>query len=223
MKKYYLFFLCICLGFNAFGQKKDISGVYFSEDGTKIEIQGNELVYTEPEEHQPIWYNDTLAICKIKQLNKYILEVSSLEDFYDIFRTMEVVPSYRDLKTDSIKIVFQFPYSLCDLRISIEANNRFFSNDSADSNCVYIPKGTEKINFSITPKKGGTIHTVYGQSYGVRYLQSLEERIDPDADCITIKLPLLDNHFFEKYLVVREYIYVEGDILHWKDMDFKKR
>lgn len=222
MNKCFLLFFCFCLYCHAYGQKKDISGIYISDSSPKIEIKGEELIYTEHSDHLPIWHNDTLAICKIKQVDKHVWEISSLDSFYDIYRTMEIVPSYCHLSTDSVKVIFQFPYSLDDLRIKISTDMCFFSNDGVDSKCVYIPKGTEKIVFFISLEDGSIIHTVYGQSYGVRYLQSFEEHIDPNADCITIKLPLLDNHFFEKYLITREYIYVDGDKLYWKDKDFKK-
>lgn len=224
MKKYFLLFFCFCLYSHAFGQKKDISGIYFCESGYKLEIKGDELIYIEHSEHLPIWHNDTLAICKIKQVNKHVWEISSLDSFYDIYRTMEIVPSYCNLPTDSVKVIFQFPYSLGDLEISIATDMRFFSKDSVDSKCVYIPKGTEEIVFFIHPPKDGTVvHTPYGQAFGAISFQSFEEHIDPNADSITIKLPLLDNHFFEKYLITREYIYVDGDTIHWKDKNFIKK
>ena len=48
MKTRVLLYLYICFSLYAFGQKKDISGTYFSKSGTKIEIIGNELNYIIP-------------------------------------------------------------------------------------------------------------------------------------------------------------------------------
>ncbi len=221
MKTHLMFFIFVFLNINVFGQQNSLSGVYYSELGTKIEIKNGKFIYTEHQEHLPVWYNDTLAVCNLKQVGKQVWEISSLDSFYDIFRTMEIVPSYYKKQTDSIKVVFLFPYHLNDLRISIYVNNQTYSN-KCDSLCVYIPRGTSKITFCISRKGGNVIHTVYGQSYGVRYIHSFEENIDSNADCITIKLPLFDNSFFEKYFIPREYIYIEEDTIHWKDMDFKR-
>lgn len=126
MNKYFLLFFCFCLYCHAYGQKKDISGIYISDSSPKIEIKGEELIYTEHSDHLPIWHNDTLAICKIKQVDKHVWEISSLDSFYDIYRTMEIVPSYCHLSTDSVKVIFQFPYSLDDLRIKISTDMCFF-------------------------------------------------------------------------------------------------
>ena len=90
-------FFCFCLYCHAYGQKKDISGIYISDSSPKIEIKGEELIYTEHSDHLPIWHNDTLAICKIKQVDKHVWEISSLDSFYDIYRTMEIVICQRIL------------------------------------------------------------------------------------------------------------------------------
>lgn len=220
MKMYFLT-MCLCLSICAYGYKEDYSGTYVCESGARIEIKGDAFIYTEHLDHMPIWYNDTLSVCKIKRVDKHVLEISSLDSFYDVYRTMEISSSKNDFKSDSIEVSFQFPYSFNDLNISISTGDKNYYNNISRRH-VNIPKGTKKITFTIFPQKGGAIHTVYGQSYGVMYLQSFDEDIAPDADSITIKLPLLDNHFFEKYLITREYVYIDGDRLYWKDMNFKR-
>ena len=204
----------------------NINGTYTDEYGNKIVISGSKFVYIEkaPSTHNT-WENDTLAECIIKKISNNILKINSLDIYDTLYKTMEMHYSQTYSKDDSIKVVIECPYAGEDLNISISREGNFPSesyNNSRNCNYIYIPKNTKEIMLYIYPNSTKPIHTIRGQSFGLQELRFLAYLDDEKGDVI-IKIPILNNHFFEKYFIANEYVYIEEKkYIHWKGNIYKK-
>ncbi len=198
----------------------NLNGEYINDSGCKILISGSTMYYIERQDHNPLWYNDTLAICNIKVVNDHFFEISSQYPYVDIICNMKVSSSYTPQKKDSILIEFDYPYDWDDLMLSINIGLKtYYSNKKS----IQIPSSTKRFSFSIEPTLKRPIHTVEGQSYGIVCLAPIPINIEPSTNKIYISLPTLDNHFFEKYYIKSDYAYYDENIIKWKGNIYVKR
>lgn len=176
MKTRVLLYLYICFSLYAFGQKKDISGTYFSKSGTKIEIIGNELNYIIPQIHSPVWSNDTLAKCTFKWIDVDFIELNSTSPNILALKGLKVAQFSDSTINDSIKVSFLIPYQRSNLKISVYTNT-FKTFDfiySKSSSELMLPNNIESITFYIVPEHM-IPHTSDGLFYGIIGFDSFQE------------------------------------------------
>lgn len=224
MKTRVLLYLYICFSLYAFGQKKDISGTYFSKSGTKIEIIGNELNYIIPQIHSPVWSNDTLAKCTFKWIDVDFIELNSTSPNILALKGLKVAQFSDSTINDSIKVSFLIPYQRSNLKISVYTNT-FKTFDfiySKSSSELMLPNNIESITFYIVPEHM-IPHTSDGLFYGIIGFDSFQEyKIKKNINHISIEIPAIDDSFFEKYYVKGDYIKISKDIITWKGEVFMK-
>ena len=197
----------------------NLEGEYLSENGCKIYISDSTMYYIEYQEHSPFWYNDTLAICNIKIISDHFLEINSQNPYEELLRNMKVSSSYTPYDKDSIQVIFNYRYNGNDLIISIIIGINTYKYHEK---CIRIPNSTERFSFSIEPTERRPIHTIEGLSYGIVRLAPIPVYIESNTNKIDIKIPTLDNHFFEKYYIKSEYVYFDDRFIKWKGDIFVK-
>ena len=220
-----MLYLCICISHYAFGQAKDISGTYFSESGTKLEITGNKLNYIVPQSHSPIWYNDTLANCIFKWVDANFIELNSTPPDILGHRGLKVVQSSDSTINDSIKVSFLIPYQRGELKITIytNTNKTFDLIYPKSSRELMIPNNVESISFYIMPDHI-IPHTSSCLFYGIVGFDSFHEyQIKKNINHISIEIPAIDDSFFEKYYVKGDYAKISKDTITWKGEVFMKK
>lgn len=226
MKRRILLYLCICFSFYAFGQKKDISGTYFSKFGTKIEIIGNDLNYIIPQIQPPVvWGNDTLAKCTFKWVDTNLIELNSTSPNILVLKGLKVVQFSDSTINDSIKVSFLIPHQRWNLKISVYTNNfkEFNFIYSKNSRDLMLPNNVESITFSIEPERIMP-HTSDGQFYGIVAFSSFQEyQIEKNTNHISIEIPAIDDSFFERYCVTGDYAKISENTITWKGEVFKKK
>lgn len=223
MRIFYLILVLIAHCFIC--QAININGTYINEYGNKIIISGNKFIYIEkqPPTHNT-WENDTLAVCEIKKIRNNVLEINSLNVFDMLYKTLELDYSHTYSKKDSTKIVVECPYNKSRLNIIISIEDSFpfkFYHNSRFCDYIYIPKNTKQFMLDIYPDSINNIHTIRGQSFGLQEIRLLTN-LDVGEGDVVIKIPILDNHFFERYFIENEYIYIEENKIYWKGNVYKK-
>lgn len=225
MKARALLYLCICFSLYAFGQKKDISGTYFSKSGTKIEIIGNELNYIIPQIHSPVWSNDTLAKCTFKWVDVNFIELNSTPPNILALKGLKVVQFSDSTINDSIKVSFLILHQRSNLKISVYTNT-FKTFDfiySKSSRELMLPNNVESITFYIVPEHM-IPHTSDGLFYGIVGFDSFQEyKIEKNINHISMEIPAIDDSFFEKYYVKGDYAKISKDTITWKGEVFMKK
>ena len=220
-----LLFLCVYFSLYAFDRKKDISGVYFSESGTKIEIIGNHLNYIIPQVHSPVWSNDTLAKCTFKWVDANFIELNSTPPNILALEELKVSQFSDSTVNDSLKVSFLIPYQRSNLKISIYTNmfKRFGFIYSKSNRELMLPNNVESIAFYIVPERMMS-HTSDGLFYGVVGFGSYQEhKIEKNINHVSIEIPAIDDSFFERYYVKGDYAKISNDTITWKGEVFLKK
>lgn len=217
MKKYC--FLILSLTYCIIVSATNLNGEYLSDNGSKILISDSTMYYIEHQEHNPMWYNDTLAICNIRMVSDHFFEINSPNPYEELLRNMKVHSSYTSQEKDSILIVFNYPYNWNDLVLSINIGLNTYRYQKKS---VRIPISTKRFSFSVEPTEKRPIHTVEGKTYGIVCLAPIPIEIEPNANRIEIEIPTLDNHFFEKFYIKNEYVYYDEKTIKWKGDVFLK-
>lgn len=216
--------LCLCFSLYAHGQEKDVSGIYYSDYGTKIEIVGNEFNYIIPQTHSPIWYNDTLAKCTFKWIDDNLIELNSTPPNIIALKGLKVVQSSDSTINDSIKVSFSFPQLSSNLKISVNTNTfKDFSFTCSKSHReVMIPNNVESISFYIEPERLKP-HTSDGLFYGIVGFDSFQEyQMEKGKNHVLIEIPAIDDSFFERYYIKGCYAKISNGIITWNGDSFKK-
>lgn len=208
----------------SFGQNK-ISGEYYNEYGSKIEIKDDRFRYIKPHQSHPIWYNDTLVECIFKWIDDQFIELNSTPSYIIAQKGLKVVQSLDLSMKDSLKVSFSIPYQRADLNVSVITNTFkvFDLNYSKNNREIMLPSNTKTITFSISPGEYLPMHSVEGYFYGVLYYSSIEYPIEKNVNCIEIEIPAIDDSFFEKYYVKGDYAKVSKDSIVWKGDIFVKK
>jgi hypothetical protein len=220
IKRVSLFFVLI--SFCASGQ--DLSGTYYSEFGTKIEIRGNELTYIEPHFSTPVRSNDILAKCTFEWVDAKFIKINSTPPDNIALKGLNVTQHSDSTVIDSIKVSFSIPYQRCNLKIQIHADT-FKTFDfvySQGSRDVMLPNNVRSITFYITPELI-IPHTADGLFYGVIGFYPFQEfEINENINRVLIEIPALDDSFFERYHIKEDFARISNDSIVWKGEVFVK-
>ena len=220
---FWLFSLC------AYNQK-DFTGTYYDirDNGYNVSITSNRFYYIEPNAG---WCNDTLAECTWKRKNEQFIEIRSSPDYFNLpFENMNVAVSIDScISPDSIKMVFSIPYTKSNLNIRIsgvyDERGLYKRNIYSGSRCEFmLPKPNGRISYiGIEAIKDMREHDSDGKFYGFFdfpvYFSYNESWIG--ANYYEINIPL-DNSYFEKYYIRKEFVRVHNDTLTWKGRTFVK-
>lgn len=217
MKRCILFLLMLQLYLQC--QAININGTYMNEYGNKIVISDSMLIYIEKQSHLPIWYNDTLAVCRVKTINPHLFEINSLDNCVILDKVIESNESSPFRKNDSIKILFECPYTQKDLKLSVETDRGAYFNKNGEK-YIYIPRRVNQYIISAW-KEPVITHTVIGQAFGTIKFVSKPFHVGDNGDILLI-ISFLDNGFFERYCITGEYIYHKKNKLYWKGNVYKK-
>ena len=212
----------VLISFCASGQ--DLSGTYYSEFGTKIEIIGNELTYIEPHFSTPVRSNDTLAKCTFEWVDADFIKINSTPPDIIALKGLNVTQHSDSTVIDGIKVSFSIPYQRCNLKIQIHADT-FKTFDfvySQESRDVMLPNNVRSITFYIAPEHI-IPHTADGLFYGVIGFNPFQEfEIKENTNKVLIEIPALDDSFFERYYIKDDYARVSNDSIMWKGEVFVK-
>jgi len=215
-----LFFVLI--SFCASGQ--DLSGTYYSEFGTKIEITGHELTYIEPHFSTSVRSNDTLAKCTFERIDADFIKINSTSPDIIALKGLNVTQHSDSTVIDSIKLSFSIPYQRWNLKIQIHTDT-FKTFDfvySQGSRDVMLPNNVRSITFYIAPEHI-IPHTADGLFYGVIGFDPLQEfEIKENTNRVLIEIPALDDSFFERYYIKDEFARISNDSIIWKGEVFVK-
>jgi len=220
IKRVSLFFVLI--SFCASGQ--DLSGTYYSEFGTKIEIRGNELTYIEPHFSTPVRSNDTLVKCTFEWVDANFIKINSTPPDIIALKGLNVIQHSDSTVIDSIKMSFSIPYQRWNLKIQIHTDtfktfDLVYSQGSRD---VMLPNNVRSITFYIAPEHI-IPHTADGLFYGVIGFNPFQEfEIKENTNKVLIEIPALDDSFFERYYIKDDYARVSNDSIMWKGEVFVK-
>ncbi|HPK29423.1 MAG TPA: hypothetical protein PK979_00065 [Bacteroidales bacterium] len=212
----------VLISFCASGQ--DLSGTYYSEFGTKIEIRGNELTYIEPHFSTPVRSNDTLAKCTFEWVDADFIKINSTPPDIIALKGLNITQHSDSTVIDSIKVSFSIPYQRCNLKIQIHTDT-FKTFDfvySQGSRDVMLPNNVRSITFYIAPEHI-IPHTTDGLFYGVIGFDPFQEfEIKENTNTVLIEIPALDDSFFERYYIKDEFARVSNDSIMWKGEVFVK-
>ena len=193
---------------------------YISDDLERIIIKNDTLYLVANQPHLRLFWNDTIAVCKVERLTESLLRVSSFYTTDDMKKDVIVDFNYKPNKSDSIQIEFDMPYDLDNLDIAVYGEG--IKECKRKSNNTFIISREERFfNFSITPI-GYIPHSVEGSFYGLLYFTSSAIDLNEEIDSVHITIPFINNAFFQRYYIKEDYIYVEGDLCHWKGKVYHK-
>ncbi len=216
--------LFMCVSSFALGQSKNINGTYLSNFGAKIEITNNDLVYIMPQEHTPVWANDTLARCTFIWIDDDFIEVNSVSPIALGLEGLKVTQYQEPFLSDSIKVYFSLPYYKRNLNITVYTNtfSIFKLNYSETHKELALPNNVKSITFYIEPDHV-LPHTPDCLFYGAVGFNPFQEyKIEENNNCISIEIPAINDSFFEMYYIKGDYAKVSKDSITWKGELFLK-
>jgi len=221
MKKLILFVLIICSTY-IFGQKNNIDGIYFTKyKGEYIEIKKDVFIYVTLQ--NTIYINDTLAKCKINRISNDFIEINSDMPAYIARKSTEIIQSMDTTVKDSIKVIFSIPYEWkLDIEIINKHNFKKYFLMYPNAKEIMLPQDIKVISFLLEPYHKN-MTSLEGFDYGIRHYYSLEYNIKESINKIEIKIPAIDNGFFERNYVKGEYVRVLNNTLIWRGTVFKKK
>ena len=121
-----LFFIILLIMFRSSLSAENLDGEYFAEDGGKVVISNSMMYYIEHNNHNPLWYNDTLAVCKIEKIQDHFF-------IYPYDRNDLIHLIYIDTK--------EYRYNKKNIRIPISAKRFSFSFDPTTRLPIHTVKG----------------------------------------------------------------------------------
>ena len=207
-------------------KERDISGRYYNESGDILEISGNRLTLKEPDSKYDVVVTGAFwADCSFEWIDDQFIELNSACPLEKGYKNSEIRQfSDPDVSPDSVKISFILPYE-GTLEISAYGFNPNRDSESNNSDrSVMLPKGKGSISATIGPESFSLAHNLYGAFYGVTFFAPFpyDYRIEEGNNHVEVKLPNIDNSFFEMYYVKGEYARVWKDTITWKGIVYKK-
>ncbi|MDR2407163.1 MAG: hypothetical protein LBE13_03500 [Bacteroidales bacterium] len=202
--------------------QNNIDGIYSDEYGLyelKIERDSLKLIKTD----EPGYPGFILAECGINKIKDDFFELNSISPYNSMMESLKITKITDSIVTDSIKIVFYIP-NRNNLKISLFTNTlRRFDLDYSEKNKeIILPNDIKTFSFIIS-SKNIISHNVEGQFFGVKYIDSyIEYKINNNTNYIKIEIPAIDDHFFERYYIKREYARIVNDSIIFKGEVFTK-
>ncbi len=208
--------LALCISLSVYGQR-DLSGTYDLKDayGIKIVVDGNNFYYIDG--GLPLrWLNDTLAHCTIRWVDKDFIELTSVET-----SNMRIVQKKDSLSRGS-KFIFRSPYTLGELDMTVWADGRAYPFKwTGDKEEFTLPDAVKRVKFTINAK--GIEHELRGIFYGRLFYASPDFELDEGMNLFEVDMSMIDNSFFEKYYLRKEYARVKGKKIIWKGETYVRR
>lgn len=208
-------------------KERDISGRYYNESGRVLEIFGNRLTLIKPDGGCGVIIPGAfLADCSFEWIDDQFIELNSACPLEKGYKNSEIRQfSDPDVSPDSVKISFILPYE-GQLQIHAATFDPYKSYESNSPNrSITIPKTDDDISASISPGNFSLAHNLYGAFYGITYFHPFpaDYKMEDGNNHVEVKLPNIDNSFFEMYYVKGEYARVWKDTITWKGIVYKKR
>jgi hypothetical protein len=217
----------------SFGQKKNISGEYFNESGSRIIVITNDsiILKSPPFSLYERIPERVFAEATFKWVDKNLIEINSTPPYILINEGMLFEVSVNPTITDSIKLSFSFPnYNSCYYNNEIALKLLIFSDN--DYNFIYSEDNKE---FTVPAPKISDYILIYiynpiydydeeldGAFYGFRYIP-IVYTIEGNVNHISIEIPAIDDAFFMKYFIKGEYARVIDNKIYWKGEVFIKQ
>ncbi len=220
-------FLMTILSLSVLAQT-DISGVYYDNAKSRIEVYGNNFILVQPQKVQTVfqrsifaqayyvWENDKfIQLRNYLQFNSPQIEIKYREwnrKRATNIKITVIIPNvkYREIITE---LSYYTPESGLYKRTQKPYNNR------QRKTSFYIPRTSSSVCITVRPKKINLIDSDRYNSY-VRYMGCFE--IDNSIKDTDIIIQDLDDDYFGQYYVDGDYVRVEGDRLYWRGRVFEK-
>lgn len=224
-----IFFMSlICFSLSTYAQS-EIEGTYEDEFGYKVVIKDSMFYYIEPQKHLALLYNDTLAVCSIRECGNEFIELNTTQSpSQRLYQGFSVKTESSSDMNEHIDVYFSTLYTgKLDISLFIFPSDSIVAFEySQSNNKVKIPHDVESFYFKIGPKFNDIpLHDFGGCYYGVLFVASRMITIKNSRekiDRIYINIPAFTNDFFEKYYVYGEYAKITSGEITWKGRTFKK-
>ena len=183
-----------------------------------IKIDKNAFIYILDQGDAPIYFTDTLAICKYKVVDKQFLEINSEPSIHNLAKGLVVNQEYDPLNTKTVfrfffpsqsKYHFRFRYYNKDYDVIVRSGETVL----AEANLV----GKLPSIISIEPAE--SFRDIYSTTFNYYDVELHIER-KPRTNVIEYHIPSLDDSFFERYVIEGEYVRFLNDKLIWRGMEF---
>lgn len=224
-----LLFIGMFIPYNLLAQK-DLSGTYYGEPGGTIKIEGDNFYYIIRQQYD-VRYRliDTLLNAKFKRVEDHFIELNSPYIPFVLAHEVKVTQSFDPNLQDSTRIAFSIPYNIGNLKIAVytygnvvSASKTFSLIYSEDRKELYIPSNLKSISFRIEPTSliQQSFENLY---YGVTAFDSINKyHINEQDNSVLIEIPAIDDGYFERYVVLNEYVRVKGRKIYWRGYVYKK-
>ena len=210
---------------------ESIGGIYVlrnTEPKQHIEIFNNNFLYVATDarsnrlyaEAQFSWLDDDFIELHSNSIKDSLYKEFSIEQSYDIFKSNEL----------HIKLRLPKIYS-SNLNINVRyINEKLNGGEWSEFHLICgptvyftLPEYTKKFVLSVAI--GGRFANPANLSWfsdGNIYYQLPEVIIENNINSIDIKIPWLDQNYFDMYSINGEYVKIEGDKIIWRGQIFEK-
>ena len=229
MKFIVMLLLNLCGFVASFGQNC-LDGSYSTDMSVEtVKIEGDRFYYIINQgDHMVVYYTDTLAKCRIVGRYGEFIELNSGDLIQRGREGMTVMQVYNPgIPADSIEVCFDLPLSEAVIEVSFNSHTMYqtLSIDYPSRVSIRIPKDLYESRFSflIRPSRlplfslEGVLHSPLCYDPYVRI------EVSPQRNQVTIRMPAIDDVFFEREHVVGEYARISGDTLFWRGEVFLKK
>jgi hypothetical protein len=216
-----LYIICFKI---AIAQKNDITGIYYNESGYCLQLRSDSIKLLIPQVSPVTRSSDLWFEGKYQRINENFIEINSINNpWKEVQKTIEITQEKKSDK-NNIEIKFLIPYGKSDLKITIYTNNDFNFYEfiySENNQNIILPK-TGKFSFYIVPEHL-IPHTPIGTFYGIIAFDSMVDyAIDNGMNYIEIRIPAMNDSFFETYYIEGDYARIVGDNIIWKGEIYRK-
>ena len=233
--------LGILLLFSSFAYCQDnIYGTYESEDGLimikPVRDEGDFFLYYEKYTNDKGVQYKAKAVCKIEKAEEaeQLIKLNSIGARSSIYNGIEVTRESTPTHSfDTLYIFFDIPYNKTELYMDIYVDKVDIPSYefiySQESKCVKIPINPTNQKIAIHRLYPKSNYYSYqnkdnANSDNIKYVRlTLEFSLDGTFNNLTIKIPSLDNTYFDRYYIEGEYAKVFKNNIIWRDVTYQKR
>ena len=206
----------------------DLDGVYYDNEGRRLEIYGGEFIFVD---ENGSWYAENYAKANYIWINGHIIALR--HDVPDSVVTanmtvVEIIDSSLNLSTKTVSLHLP-DIKKRELCISMAAGidgevyRYIYNGEHDDWVTINMPLNVEKIFLSIYPlnKLPVTVDLQSGY-YNSYYSFCSVINLKNSYNKVEIEIPNLDDGYFGRYYVNGDYVRVVGDRLYWRGRVFEK-
>lgn len=203
---------------------------YVNERGTmRIFLSSEKFYMIIKQPHMPLYFTDTLAICDVTQINDEFYMISSEQPESLLQRYLEVTQSNDKGVSDEINVTFDFPECV-PMKILMLLDHEWSDLNEYQYKkgpvSITVPNTTKKIFLGFSPDFSVVVHE-HPHRYTFQGILTTDTTIsfsvNPGVNQITIRNPILNASFFERYYVQDEFIRVVNGQLYWRGITFYER